>query len=200
MIKEYVNSDIRSPQSVTRLKNKASHSGFNTTSPRFKDMVGPPGLNTTKASQKHQKLEARKPYRPSAASKQFTRLKKLKKQNFEQNLQKEKSKTSFMFQSKSKRFVTPKPIRVENIGNEEFKDLANHVALLGGHQKNLYMSPIEGEKSIPAVSYTTIISKNVPFNSHAARFAQKGLDSTTPGPGSYGQGKIRTEEELQRAL
>lgn len=175
---------------------------FISTSPRFKDMTGAPGLHTTKAKHIDEKIEGLITHKPSPASRKMSRLRQLKKESFQHNLKNERSKQSFNFQSKSKRFNTPKPLRIEELKEKEYKDLANHAALLGSHQKHLYMNDKDRlQQAQMMTSYATTIGKSVPFNSQAPRFTNLAkFTSSTPGPGSYGEGKMRTEQDLQRAL
>lgn len=190
--------------SIPKFKNKDAKSVFISTSPRFKDMMTPPGFNTTKSNQVEKPFESVKSQKQSPASRKFTRIKKLKQENFESNLKKEKSKQSFMFQSGSKRFITPRPARLENLDPQDIKEVSNHAALFGQHQKNLILGEPEKRQNVLLLtSYAATIGKTVPFNNHAPRFVDHSAEkynSSTPGPGSYGEGKIRTEHDLKLAL
>lgn len=166
-------------------------------------MQGAPGLLTT--HEKSSKIEGVKSQKRSVASRKLERLKKMKQDNFEEHLRKEKSKQSFMFQSKAARFITPKPIRVEDLNKKDFKELSRKAELVGVHQRNMLKSEKEkSENTLLMTSYAATIGKVVPFNSKAPRFANN-MDSlkkysATPGPGEYGPGKLRTENDLKTAL
>ena len=162
--------DVASP-SFRKQKGKDSLSVFISTSPRFKDMTGPPGLNTTKAEQKQEDFEALKSSQRKTATRILSQARQIKQDNFDQVLKKEKSKQSFMFQSKSRRFVTPRPLRVEDLSEEEFKQLANNAALFGPHVKNLLV-PNKEIKDNAAIytAYATIGKQSIPFNSNSLRF------------------------------
>jgi hypothetical protein len=141
----------------------------------------------------------------SVASRKMERLRKIKQENFEEHLKNEKSKQSFMFQSKASRFITPKPIRVEDLNKKDFKELSKKAELVGVHQRNLLKSEKEkSENLLLMTSYATAIGKVVSFNSKAPRFANINdlikKQSSTPGPGEYGPGKLRTEYDLKTAL
>jgi hypothetical protein len=196
-----INND-KSQFSMPKFKGKDSTSIFISTSPRFKNMTGVPGFHTTKAKHIDERIEGLRTHKPSPASRKMSRLRKLKQESFQNHLKNERSKQSFNFQSKSKRFNTPKPLRIEDLKEKEYRDLANHAALLGSHQKHLYMNDNDrSQQAQMMTSYATTIGKSVPFNSQAPRFTNlTKFTSSTPGPGSYGQGKMRTEQDLQRAL
>ena len=43
-----------------------------------------------------------------------------------------------MFQSKTRRFITPKPKRIDGVSKQEYKEIADHAALFGPHKQHLY--------------------------------------------------------------
>jgi hypothetical protein len=193
----------KSKFAIPKSKDNDTTSIFISSSPRFKDIMGMPGLKTTKAKYVDDRFNGLQPsYKLSPASRKTSRLKKLKKENFQSNLINERSKQSFNFKSKSKRFSTPKPLRIEDMKEREFKALGNHASLLGSHYKHLYMN--EKDKSQLALlttSYATTIGVEVPFNSQSPRFSNATKNtSKTPGPGSYGDGVLSNEHDLKRAL
>ena len=107
-----------------------------------------------------------------------------------------------MFQSGTMRFVTPKPSRMEDITVQDHKEVVKHAALYGSHQKNLYDQIEDSMKEIiDQNANVATIGKYVGFNSKAPRFktGYRNLPSS-PGPGEYDEGKIRTQEDLKRAL
>ena len=165
--------EVASP-SFRKHKGKDSISVFISTSPRFKDMPGPPGLNTTKAASKGEDFDALKTTQRKTATRILSQARQIKQDNFDKVLKKEKSKQSFMFQSKARRFVTPRALRIEDLSEEEYKQLANNAALFGPHVKNLLV-PHKNLKDAPPAytSYATIGKQSVPFNSNSMRFNGK---------------------------
>ncbi|CAI2387312.1 unnamed protein product [Moneuplotes crassus] len=174
---------------------------FISTSPRFKDTTKSPGNYRSPVAVRDELKDLNNNSNLSTNNR-ASRWRKLKKLNFENNLKKEKSKQSFMFQSDTKRFKTPKPERIENVPKKEMKKIAEYAALFGSHQKNLY-HPLEDLNSmVPrAKGLSQNISKLVGFNSEAPRFKSPNpRNKLLPGPGSYHPGKFRTEEDVENAL
>lgn len=200
VIHEQVNHE-ESSSKMPKLKGKDSMSVFISTSPRFKDMAEPPGLQTAKAEGAHKKLIKTELVKSEASK--LSQIKQLRKENFEKQLQREKSKQSSVFQSKAPRFVTPRPLRLDDLSKVELQEIANHAALFGPHQKNLVLQEMPNKDLSNSVAPYTTIKKNIGFNSLVPRFKSSvhtGKQSPTPGPGSYGEGTLRTEDDLIAAL
>jgi len=120
-------------------------------------------------------------------------------------LQQEKTKETSVFQSKAERFVTPRPLRLEDLDEERFKKLSYATGLLDKHKMNLMIPEnAKSNDSTLATKYVNTISKRIPFNSQSPRFGNPlGLSkyqSVTPGPGTYDKGKINTEYDVYLAL
>lgn len=151
-------------------------------------------------------MEGVKYYKPSAASRRFSRIKKLKQENFQNNLQKEKSKQSSMFQSRTRRFITPKPQRLEDLTESQFTELGKFAGLMG--RPNVDLAPKEmlrdkHSNTLLMTSYAATFGKAIPFSSGAPRFGNafvQKYNSDVPGPGHYAEGKMRTEADLDKAL
>ena len=123
---------------------------------------------------------------------------------FDNILKNEKSKQSFMFQSKSKRFITPNPSRSEILHETKLSKLQENQALSNSQANNLLMQNKEIKENIERINAYTIINKVIPFNSKSSRFRDpihyKKYNETTPGPGEYDKGRLRTEKDIILAL
>jgi len=170
--------DVRFPK-----KNKSTI--FISTSPRFKDIKGASGRLTSQAQSNKKKFNEKNSENQTQAEKNFDKLKQIKQNNFDQKLQRERSKQSFMFQSKANRFSSPKPIRVENISAADYHEMSKNAALYGAHQSNMFMSDADkSTNSLLMTSYAAAIDRKVPFNSNAPRFrntVQSAQDTASPG-------------------
>lgn len=200
MHQDMIKESVRSP--LFRL-GKGNKSVFISTSPRFKEPKK--GHNNSPIRVQNEigftKQISSKKKKTSSVSHQSQRWKKLKKQNFENNLKKERSKQSFMFQSDTERFHSPRPVRLENLSKQEIDEVAKHAALFGPHQKNLYSPMNESStKADQSQDFVRTITKVVGFNSEAPRFKSLSKTSFMPGPGDYNPGKIRSEHDLEIAL
>lgn len=182
--------------------NKEPQSIFISTSSRFKNIIKPNGNSRISPIIVRDEIRGIRNKIISPSSKKISRLKKIKQDNFKNNLKNEKTKPSFVFQSDTKRFVTPKPAVIEDIPMKEYKEIVNHAALFGTHQKNLY-NKFENniqEANDPNV-YVATIGKQVGFSTKSPRFRSNNqIISTSPGPGEYDKGKLRTQADLKRAL
>ncbi|CAI2358878.1 unnamed protein product [Moneuplotes crassus] len=181
---------------------KQQKSVFISTSPRFRDVAKPPENALSNPASIREGIKQVHNKNNTSDDSQTSRWKRIKKQNFENNLKREKSKQSFMFQSGTNRFFTPKPQTIENLSKKEMKKVSQYAALFGPHQKNLYQPGQDlDQKEDQPKGYTQAINKIVGFSSEAPRFKSPSeKNNLMPGPGSYQSGKFRTEEDVFKAL
>ena len=196
--------DNEDDPSKSKNKPKDIKSVFISTAPRFNDIMGMTGFNSTKSNANYSKIDGIKTSKRRTISRKISQIRALKQNELENILKKEKSKESSVFRSKAERFITPRPLRLEDLSKEDYKKYAYYASLMDQHKKNLMMTSegvsFNGKNESP--SFMATISKSIPFDCHAPRFSSgnTNIKALSPGPGSYEKGRIKNEQDLYTAL
>jgi hypothetical protein len=88
-----------------------------------------------------------------------------------------------MFQSQVERFITPKPYRLENLSDDQYKKISSNAGLFGKHNQALVS---QSSNFTPTQTlYSQAMKKHIPFNTFQQRPFQNRFNTFSPGPGEY---------------